>query len=48
LVLKVRERGLVVDTPRKVAYYHHGGVLPYVLHHLSQGKPALQGFERNG
>jgi aconitate hydratase len=31
--LKVR-----LDTPREHAYYRHGGVLPYVLHELSEGQ----------
>jgi aconitate hydratase len=33
--LKIR-----LDTPREVDYYHHGGVLPYVLHRLSEGQPS--------
>jgi aconitate hydratase len=41
--LKVR-----LDTPREVDYYHHGGVMSYVLDRLSQGKPALRGLEGNG
>jgi len=28
-----------LDTPRERDYYQHGGVLPYVLHHLSEGQP---------
>jgi aconitate hydratase len=36
--LKVR-----LDTPREVEYYRHGGVLPYVLHRLSQGTVAASG-----
>jgi aconitate hydratase len=38
--LKVR-----LDTPREVEYYRHGGVLPYLLHRLSQ--EPLRGQERN-
>ena len=39
--LKVR-----LDTPREVDYYHHGGVLPYVLSRL--GKESLRGQKGNG
>ncbi|MFC6160051.1 aconitate hydratase AcnA [Kribbella jiaozuonensis] len=28
-----------LDTPREHDYYRHGGVLPYVLHRLSEGQP---------
>ncbi len=28
-----------LDTPREVDYYHHGGVLPYLQHRLSEGQP---------
>ncbi|WP_329003060.1 aconitate hydratase AcnA [Kribbella sp. NBC_00709] len=28
-----------LDTPREHDYYQHGGVLPYVLHRLTEGQP---------
>ncbi len=31
---------LRIDTPIEVDYYHHGGILPYVLRDLVSNAPA--------